>query len=142
MSQKSENQSFADIFTRFGKDLNLPRMDIQTVIDHHRKNLEALENSAKAVASGTSSLASRQHEMLKSTLDEVAETAKSFKLPLDPVEAYRRQSDFARKTFEAAIENVEELSTILSKSGSESFDILRQRMDAAMAEFRDGYGKK
>ena len=49
-----EQQSFIDMFARLGHDLKLPSMDIERVIEHHRRNLEALEQSARAVSTGAS----------------------------------------------------------------------------------------
>lgn len=141
MAGKSETETFADIFARFGRELKLPGMDVDSILAHHRRNFEALERSARVLVEGGSSVASRQHELMKRTLEQVAENARSFQPTLDPSDAFRRQTDLARKTFEAAIENVEDLSEILSKSGSESFSILRRRMEAAIQEIHGGRDK-
>ena len=72
MAKQPESDSFMDMFGKFGRDLKVPNVDVEAILDHHRKNLEALEKSARAGAAGASSLLSRQREMLQDTLREVA----------------------------------------------------------------------
>ena len=46
MAKKPETESVIDMFTRLGHDLKMPSIDVERILDHHRKNLEALEKSA------------------------------------------------------------------------------------------------
>ncbi|RUW33198.1 phasin family protein, partial [Mesorhizobium sp. M1E.F.Ca.ET.041.01.1.1] len=68
MAKRPESDSFLDMFSKFGRDLKLPNVDVQAILDHHRKNLEALEKSARAGAAGASSVLSRQREMVQDAL--------------------------------------------------------------------------
>ena len=79
MAKKPETESFTDVFTRFGQDLKMPSVDIEKIMSHHRKNLEALEKSAKASAAGASSLVAKQREILQDTLSEIANMAQTFR---------------------------------------------------------------
>ncbi|ODT31379.1 MAG: phasin family protein [Kaistia sp. SCN 65-12] len=141
MAKQPATPSFMDLFTQFGRDLKLPNVDVEAVLEHHRKNLEALEKSAKASAAGASSLVARQRQMLEDTLREVSELADSYRSPGTPREVMARQTEFARKAFESAVGNAGEVAEIVRKSGTESIDILRERIRQAMTEIRDGYEK-
>lgn len=142
MAKQPESESFMDMFARFGKDLKLPSMDIERVIEHHRKNLEALQKSASTTASGASSVMAKQRQMLENTLHEITEMAQSYRTPGNPREMMAKQADFARKSFETAVKNAGEVSEMVKKSGSESIEILRQRIKDAMEEIRAGYEKE
>lgn len=141
MAKQPATPSFMDMFAQFGRDLKLPNVDVEAVLEHHRKNLEALEKSAKASAAGASSLVTRQRQMLEDTLREVSELADSYRSPGTPREVMARQTEFARKAFESAVGNAGEVAEIVRKSGTESIDILRERIRQAMTEIRDGYEK-
>ncbi|TIX45077.1 MAG: phasin family protein, partial [Mesorhizobium sp.] len=65
MAKQPDSDSFLDMFSRFGRDLKMPNVDVEAIISHHRKNLEALEKSARAGAAGASSLLARQREMVQ-----------------------------------------------------------------------------
>lgn len=142
MARQSESDSFMEMFGRFGRDLKVPNVDVEAILAHHRKNLEALERSARAGAAGTSSLLSRQREMLQDTLREIADMAQSYRAPGNPQELMAKQTEFARKSFEAALKNAGEVAELARKSGTESIDILRARIKEAMEEVRAGYGQK
>lgn len=136
MARKPETESILDMFSRLGSELKLPKVDIEAVLSHHRKNLEALEKSAKAGAAGASSVLSRQRDALKETLNEVVDMAESYRASGNARELMSRQADFARKSFEAAVKNAGDVAEIVRKSGTESIDILRERMRESMEEIR------
>ncbi|WFP60401.1 MULTISPECIES: TIGR01841 family phasin [unclassified Mesorhizobium] len=142
MARRPESDSFLDIFSRFGRDLKLPKVDVQAILDHHRKNLEALEKSARASAAGASSVLSRQHEMVQEALSEITRMAQSYQAPGNPQQLMTKQVDFARKSFETTLKNAGEVADLVRKSGTESIEILRDRIKDAMAEIRAGYDGK
>jgi phasin family protein len=141
MAKQSAAPSFMDMFAKFGHDLKLPHVDVEAILDHHRKNLEALEKSAKVTAAGTASVMNRQREMLEETLREATDMANNYRAPGNPKELITRQTEFARKAFESTLSNAGEVAEMVKKSGTESIDILRARIKEAMAEVRDGYEK-
>ncbi|TIT84792.1 MAG: phasin family protein, partial [Mesorhizobium sp.] len=73
MAKQPDSDSFLDMFSRFGRDLKMPNVDVEAIISHHRKNLEALEKSARAGAAGASSLLARQREMVQEALREITD---------------------------------------------------------------------
>ena len=77
MAKKPETESILDMFSKFGSELKLPKVDVEAILGHHRKNLEALEKSARAAASGASSLIAKQREVLQETLREITDMAQS-----------------------------------------------------------------
>ncbi|MFU0503342.1 phasin family protein [Pseudaminobacter sp. NGMCC 1.201702] len=139
MAKQPESDSFLDMFSKFGQDLKMPRMDVEAILAHHRKNLEALQKSFSASASGASAVMARQRAALQETLHDMAEMAQSYRAANAPREMMTRQADFAHRMFEAAVRNASEVSAIVSKSGNESIDILRQRIRESMEEIRRGY---
>ncbi|KQZ96566.1 phasin family protein [Mesorhizobium sp. Root157] len=141
MAQQDNPQSFLDMFTKFGRDLKMPGVDVDAILDHHRKNLEALEQSAKASAAGASSLFARQREMLQETLSEITDMAQNYKVPGSAQDVVAKQTEFARKSFETAVKNASEVADLVKKSGTESVDILRGRIKDALQEIRQGYDK-
>ena len=139
MAKKPETDSILDMFSKLGSDMKLPKVDVEMILGHHRKNLEALEKSARASAAGASSLIAKQREVLQETLKEISEMAQSFRVPGSPQELLSKQADFARRSFEAAVKNAGETADIVKKSGKESIDILRERIRESMEEIRSGF---
>ena len=142
MAKKPESDDILDMFSRLGHDLKLPDVDIDAILSHHRKNLEALEKSAKAAAAGASSLMHKQREMLQQTLREITEMAQSYRAPGSPQELMAKQADFAKKSFEAAVKNAGEVAELVKKSSTDSIEILRARIRESMEEIRESYEKR
>lgn len=142
MAKQPDSESFTDVFTKFGQDLKMPRVDVEAIIAHHRKNIEAFQKSASASVAGAQSLMAKQREILQETLREVTDMAQSYRISGNPQEMMTKQGDFARKTFEAAVKNAGEVAEIVTNSGRESIEILRQRIQESMEEIRAGYEKR
>jgi phasin family protein len=68
--------------------------------------------------------------------------AQGYRAPGNPQELMTKQTEFAKKSFEAALKNAGEVAELVRKSGTESIDILRTRIKEAMEEIRAGYDKK
>ena len=142
MAKTPESQSIIDMFARLGRELKMPDIDIERVIEHHRRNLEAFEESARTAASGASSLLARQSEMLQETLRDINEMAESYKSPSDPQDFAEKHAEFARKGFESAVRNTGEVAELVAKSSGEALDILRRRIREGMEEIRESYEKR
>lgn len=142
MAKKPEkDDSFLDMFSQFGKNLNMPKVDVESILAHHRKNLEALQKAASASAAGAQSVMARQREALQEGLQEIQEMAQNFRAQGGPTEIMAKQAEFARKSFETAVKNTGEVADIVRKHGAESVDILRDRIKDAMEEIRSSYDK-
>ncbi|HEV7255532.1 MAG TPA: TIGR01841 family phasin [Mesorhizobium sp.] len=130
----SNDHPFFDMFARFGESLAMPRVDVEQVLDSHRRNIEALERSAKAAAAGTATLMNKQREVMEQGLRDAAEMAQAFRAPGTPQEMAGKGTDWARRSFEAAVKNAGEMAEILRQSGTESTEILRERIRQSMDE--------
>lgn len=142
MAKKPEPTSFIDMFASMGEDLKLPPVDVERIIEHHRRNLEALQASAQAASGGATRMMMRQQEMLRETLAEISTMAQSYREPGNPQDLIARQTEFARRSFETAVKNTAEMADIARKSGEESIEVLRKRIRESMDDIRDSYEKK
>ncbi|EHK56253.1 phasin family protein [Allomesorhizobium alhagi] len=141
MAKKPESESFVDMFSNFGRDLKMPNVDIEAILNHHRKNLEALQKSAAASASGAQDLMAKQRQILQDTMSEITDMAQSYRAPGNPQEMMTKQAEFVRRSFETAVKNASEAAEIIKKSGTESVEVLRERIRETMEEIRQGYEK-
>ena len=143
MARKPQSDRYIlEMFSKLGEDLKMPSVDVDAILAHHRRNLEALEKSARVTAEGASSVMHRQREMLQETLSEITEMAKHLRTPGTPQDAVSKQADFARKSFEAALKNASEVAEMVRKSSTDSLEILRARIREATDEIREGYEKR
>jgi hypothetical protein len=71
-------QSYIDMLRKFGSEVGLPKLDVDKLIEAQRKNIDALERSAKAAAGGAQSVAQKQREVLEAGLREASALARGF----------------------------------------------------------------
>lgn len=142
MAKKPEaekEESFLDMFSQFGKNMNVPKVDMESILAHHRKNLDALQKAASASAAGAQSIMAKQREALQEGLQEIQEMAQNFRAGGGAQDVLAKQAEFARKSFETAVKNTGDVADTIRKHGTESVDILKGRIKEAMDEIRDAY---
>lgn len=139
MADQTKNP-FLDMFTKFGQDMNLPKPEIGNILDHHRKNLQALQEAAAIQSRGAQSMMDRQRAALEEALAEISEMVQeATKGGVDPANLMSRQAEFARKSFETTVKNATAMGEIMRESGTDSLDVLKSRVETALAELQ---GKK
>jgi len=135
-------QPFIDMLRKFGADLNLPRLEIDKVIESHRKNLEAIGSSAGAISEGAKSIADKQREIIQTMLSEAASMVRDFRPDGGVATIIPRQVEFARKAFDFAVKNTREIAELANKSTAEAMKILQDRMQAGLAEIRENIARR
>ncbi len=129
-------QSFVDIVRQFATDLGLPKLDTDKLVEMHRKNFEALTQTAVVASDEMKSLAAKQKEMIESAFREALDMARNFKPSGDPQQIFAKQSELVRKAFDAAIDHTREIAEQVRKSNAEALKIASDRIVASIAELR------
>jgi phasin family protein len=139
MSMTQTQPSFLDMFKDLAKGLKLPRVDADSLLETHRKNIAALEQSARIASEGATSLAAKQAEIVKTALHDVAEMAQG--LRADPRNALANQTEFAKKTFEAAVKNTKDIAELIQKSNTDVLKVIQERMKESLESIRGSSDK-
>ncbi len=142
MSDKSQSESFLNMFQQFGESLKLPNTQIKDVVEHHKKNIEAMQQIARNTSSGTQTLMAKQRENLEETLAEISKLVQDAASSKDPSQAISDQVEFAKRSFEATIKNATEMGGIMRDTSTESLNILRKRVEESIEDIRDNMDDK
>ena len=134
-------QSFIDMMKEFGGDLGLPKVDVDKLIEAHRKNFDALTRSAQVATEGTRSLASKQREIIEAAFRDAAAMARDFKPPGSAQDALSRQTEFAKKVFDVAMQNTRDITELAKQSTSEATKIIQDRLREGLEEIRAGFDR-
>lgn len=135
-------QSIIDLFKKLGEDMKVPSVDMQKIIDHHRKNLEALAASGKAAAEGATAIAARQKEIVEAAVKEIQSAAQNFKLPGSAQEMMAAQTEFTKKAMEAAVKNTRDMAELVQKSNADAIRVIQDRMKESFEEIRQSFSRK
>lgn len=107
----------SDEFAKFTGDFNFPAMDIESVMDAQRKNIEVFTTASKAVAEGMQKATTQQAQIMREALDDAT---KSFGSIENPADAITKQVDLFQKAYEKNVANMTELADIVVKASTEA----------------------
>ena len=117
-------------FTKLMKDFKLPGVDLATIIEREKKNIEALTKANRVAFEGWQALVHRQAEILQESVKRAVGTVQG-------EDAGAKRMDLASHAFETALSNMRELAEMAIKSQKEAFDIIRKRVEDNLAALRD-----
>ena len=116
-------------FTKLVKDFKLPGVDLATIIDREKKNIEALTEANRVAFEGWQALVHRQAEILQESVKRAVGTVQGEDLGT-------KRMDLAAHAFETALSNMRELAEMAAKSQKEAFEIIRKRAEENLAALR------
>lgn len=142
MADDNQMNAFMDMFKDFGKNLNIPGPDVNDLVDHHRKNIQAMQDAVSAASAGGQEVMNRQRAQLEDALKDIAEMVQgAMSGGVDPSKMMADQAEFAKKSFETTVKNASEVGEIVKGSSEETFNILRARMEESISELSSGMKK-
>ncbi|MBI2242308.1 MAG: phasin family protein [Magnetospirillum gryphiswaldense] len=141
MASKQAEQLFDFDISKFVGDFKVPGVDVETLVGSQRKNIEALTQANKLAYDGLQAVLKRQVEILRQTMDEVAQVSKDIAEPGSPQDKAAKQADLAKEAFERSLSNMRELAEMIAKANNEAFELLNKRFTQNLDEMRDVFTK-
>jgi phasin family protein len=137
----NETTSYVDMLRKFGGDLGLPKVDVDKLIESHKKNIDALSQSATVAAQGAQSVAPKQREIFEAGLQEATKLAQGYQ-PLGKLQDnLALQTEFAKKVFEIAVKGAQDSATTARQSTSEAVKIIQDRLKESFDEMRSSVNR-
>ena len=135
-------QSYVDMITKFGADLNLPKVDVDKLMETHQKNFDALAQSAKVATDSVKAVAARQKEMIESTVRDALAMASELKPAGDPQQLLAKQTDVLERVLNSAVDGTHEIANQVQKSSAEVLKLVTDRITESFKEVRGSVGPK
>lgn len=133
----AERQSalFGDVTRLFG-DMRFPTTlpDGNILLAAHRRNMDALSQANRLALEGGQAVARRHMEIMQQTMTEFTEQVRELAGTEAPQAKAARQAELLKRSYEHAVNNMKELSDLITRSNSEALALLDQRFREAMDE--------
>lgn len=123
-------------FKKWSEQFQIPGLDMQSMMEAQRKNLEAIGQANRIAIEGAQALAQRQTEILRSTMEEASRVMGDLAASGTPEERMAKQADVIREAFERAIANMRELAEMGAKSNTEALDLINKRISEQLGEIK------
>jgi phasin family protein len=127
---------FTDFEALF-KQMQVPGVDMDAMTATYRKNVEAVSAATRAATEGAQALIKRQTEIVKDALEQMRVATTALSSVKDAKELTEKQAELAKQAFEKAFANVKELAEVVTKSNTDSLEIIQTRMNEGLAELQD-----
>ena len=130
------DKTILDMFADMGKQMRMPQIDYEALLESHRKNIDAMQRSAAVLAEGGRAVFAKQQEILSEVMQETRQLIADFKPTGSAQEVAAKQEELARRAFEATVKNTKDIAELIQKSSSEAPKIIFERMRESVAEAR------
>ena len=128
---------FADFdMSKLMGNLQIPGLDVASLMNIQRKNIEALTEANKVAVAGMQAVAKRQVELLAQAMAQTTAIAKEFSGSSNPQEIRAKQTQLTQQAFEKALSEMRELAELIAKSNSESLQVLNKRFVESLEELK------
>ena len=125
---------FVDV-TKILEQFKLPGVDLQSVMDARRKDMEALAQANQIAYDNMQALARREAEILVQTMAEW-QGAMAGMAGKNPAEMAARGTELAAQAFGRALTNMRELAEMATKSQAQTYEVLNRRFQENLEELR------
>ncbi len=140
MADQNNNPFNLPDFNEMLKQMQMPGVDLESLMQQGQKNIEAVQEANRAVAEGWQALSQKQMEMFQETMQRWMEGMQAASSG-SPTENFEQQSEAAREGFEQALANMRELAQIAADSQMKAMDIMRERFEENMRNMMPGANK-
>jgi phasin family protein len=134
--EKMADRTVMDMFAGMAKQINLPKIDYETFLDIHRKNIEAMQKPASALSESGRAVLAKQQEILAKVAREARQMIANFKPGGSPQEVATKQAEPARRVFDWTVKNTMDVTEPIQKSSGEARKIILDRIRESVAEAR------
>jgi len=121
---------FADASQRSEEAVKRSRKAAEELADLYRGNLDAVVEAGKIAASGTQSIGQELVAKSRDSMEQTANTVRTFAEAKSPTELLQLQSDFVRSAFDRFVEDSSALTESFVKLAGEAFQPLSNRASA------------
>jgi phasin family protein len=110
--------------------------DFEAVLAGQRRNIEAFTAANQAALDGFQTLAKRQAEMVRQSVDEANKAVKEMLAAGSPEEKAARQAELTKAAYERAVSNTRELTELVARSQSQAIELINKRVAEGLDEVK------
>jgi phasin family protein len=124
----------ADQFTKMLTDMKLPNVDVDAFVAIQRKSVEALNDANQKVFDGVRTVAERQSEIMRDTIEKSTAAFETMGKIKTPQEAAEKHIDLARKSYDKAVKDMSELGDMITKTSTDAMAPISARVKESFVE--------
>ena len=108
--------------------------DLNQIFATQRRNVEALSAANQAFVEGAQAISRRQAEAVRDNVEQFLQASRTLFSGGAPEANLSRQADYVKETVENTLNNIREVTEMVTKSSFEVFDVLNKRATESLEE--------
>ncbi len=128
------NNPFADVFGNFSNQV--PSFNFAEAVEAGKKNFEVFQEANQAIVEGAQEFTEKQIEIAKANTESAIKLFKEVASSRDIRDGASKQADFAKKAFEKATKDTNDLIEIASKSNNKAAEIVGKQVSEPMQDIK------
>jgi phasin family protein len=119
--------------TKIIEQFKLPGVDLSSMVEARRKDIEALTEVNKIAVEAVQTMAKKQVEILQQTMQELQSATKT--MAGNPLEGGSK-TEFVQHAFDKAFGYMRELAEVTRKSQTEALEVINNRVHENVKELK------
>lgn len=116
-------------------------VDLKSILEAQRKNVQAITEANKRVIQGWQTLAQRQTEMITQFVQDNSTLARETFAEGTPESKLARQAEIMKSNYEASMSNAQELVEMMTRCTKDTADVINKRIMASFSEAKNSAQK-
>lgn len=117
--------------------LKVPGVNMDALVASQRDNLEALSASNRAALEGMKAVGEWQVKLMQETMRELTAAIGGLARTGSPQQLVLAESELARKAFETAVSQMQELTAIVINANQQAASAIAKRIPESVGEIKD-----
>ncbi len=131
----NETNAFGDM-TKMIEQFKFPGLDMASIIESRRKDMEALIEANKSTSEAMQALARKQTEILAETMQGIQNTAKELASGGAGAPNAAKQADLVGSAYQKALADMKELAEMVRKSQTDAMAGITARAAESLQEMK------
>ncbi|WP_354678511.1 phasin family protein [Cupriavidus plantarum] len=116
-------------FTTILEQYKLPGVDMASIIDARRKDIEAITQANRVAYEGMQMLVQKQLDIFNKTIQQIQAEIPNAVAGTEGVRTVTQQSELVQQRLHTAFKNMREMAEMAQKSQSEALAVMTRRAD-------------
>ena len=129
-------------FSKFAGEFKFPVVNVESIVESNRKTFTALTTASSSTVEALKTIAQRQGDMVRAAFEDLSKHGSEVLAAATVEEKAAKQIDFAKKSYDAALANAKELGELYTKSQTEAFGVINERISEFADEVKAAIAKK
>ncbi len=118
------------------EQFKIPGVDLGAMLEARRKDVEAVVAANQQAYEGMQKLGQRQAEMLRDAMAEWQGATAQMMSGQNPSAGAAKQAELGKQALERALANMRELAEMATSSQTQAWNVINQRFQENLEEFR------